>query len=165
MPPMLLPWTRGRRPPDYDLQVICLQCHTAVVDVRWPREFGRWPEAHRKAADAGDRRARRIYVLTLRALRQLERLPAAPSPKDETATLKRVRQSKRYQLWRVSHAYEEGVAVRLICWFPPEADTVVVTLFAGDKATIGDVFYNSVANRADPLIDQWRREKEQEAES
>jgi hypothetical protein len=57
------------------------------------------------------------------------------------------------------------VAVRLICWFPPEADTVVVTLFAADKATIGDVFYNSVANRADPLIDQCKRENAQEAES
>ncbi|WP_199238379.1 hypothetical protein [Kribbella steppae] len=50
------------------------------------------------------------------------------------------------------------MAVRLICWFPPESDTVVVALFAGDKARIGDVFYNSVGARADGLIDQWKRE-------
>jgi hypothetical protein len=35
---------------------------------------------------------------------------------------------------------------------------VVVALFAGDKARIGDAFYNSVGGRADGLIDQWKRE-------
>ena len=63
-----------------------------------------------------------------------------------------------YALWRVSHPYRVGVAVRLICWFPSESDTVVVALFAGDKARIGDAFYNSVGGRADGLIDQWKRE-------
>lgn len=83
-----------------------------------------------------------------------------PTRDTETATLKWVRQSKRYPLWRVSHPYREGGAVRLICWFPPDSDTVVVALFAGDKARIGDVFYNSVGTRADALIDQWKREVE-----
>lgn len=51
------------------------------------------------------------------------------------------------------------MAVRLICWFPPRASTVVVALFAGDKAAIGDVWYGSVASQAvDPLIDAWKRE-------
>jgi hypothetical protein len=50
------------------------------------------------------------------------------------------------------------VAVRLICWFPPDTGTVVVALFAVDKARLGDVFYDGVAARADPLIDQWKRE-------
>jgi hypothetical protein len=50
------------------------------------------------------------------------------------------------------------VAVRLICWFPPDTDTVVVTLFAGDKARTGDLWYDSVASRSDPLIDAWKRE-------
>jgi hypothetical protein len=35
---------------------------------------------------------------------------------------------------------------------------VVVALFAVDKARLGDLFYNGVAARADPLIDQWKRE-------
>jgi hypothetical protein len=35
---------------------------------------------------------------------------------------------------------------------------VVVALFAADKAHLGDVFYDGVAARADPLIDQWKRE-------
>ena len=50
------------------------------------------------------------------------------------------------------------VAVRLICWFPPKSTIVVVALFAADKAHLGDVFYDAVAARADPLIDQWKRE-------
>jgi hypothetical protein len=35
---------------------------------------------------------------------------------------------------------------------------VVVALFAGDKATIGGVWYSSVGARADALIEQWKRE-------
>lgn len=70
-----------------------------------------------------------------------------------------MRQSRRYPLWRVSHAYDPEVVVRLICWFPPDrTGTVVVSLFALDKARLGDVFYDGVAARADPLIDQWKRE-------
>jgi len=47
--------------------------------------------------------------------------------------------------------------VRLIVWFPPEErDRVVVALFAGEKASMGDVFYNSVASRADATIAQWQ---------
>jgi len=72
--------------------------------------------------------------------------------------LRWVRQPRRNELWRVSHAYHPTVAVRLICWFPPGSETVVVVLFAGDKAKFGDVFYDGVAARADPMIDQWKRE-------
>lgn len=80
-------------------------------------------------------------------------LPEPPARESETATLRWVRQSRRYPLWRVSHAYDPGVAVRLICWFPPDTGKVVVALFAVDKAKLGDVFYDGVAARADPLID------------
>jgi hypothetical protein len=63
-----------------------------------------------------------------------------------------VRQSCRYSLWRVSHAYDPEVTVRLICWFPPDTGTVVVALFAADKARLGDVFYDGAAARADSAI-------------
>ena len=56
---------------------------------------------------------------------------------EETAGLGWVRQSRRYELWRVSHAYHSQVAVRLIWWFPPKSNTVVVALFAADKAHLG----------------------------
>ena len=103
-------------------------------------------------------------MLVARALDQLRNLTAPPTEEAETATLRRVRQSRRYQLWRVSHAYDPEVAVRLICWFPPKADTVVVALFAAEKAKLGGVFYDSVAARADPMIDQWKRETSYEEE-
>jgi hypothetical protein len=112
----------------------------------------------RTEAAAGDQRSRTILTFTARALDQLRNLTDPPSEETEMATLRRVRQSRRYPLWRVSHAFRPEVAVRLICWFPPEAATVVVALFAADKAKLGDVFYDGVAARADPMIDQWKRE-------
>ena len=54
----------------------------------------------------------------------------------------------------MSHPFHEGFAVRLICWFPPDEGTVVVALFSGDKANMGDVFYDSVGSRADQIIEQ-----------
>jgi hypothetical protein len=116
-------------------------------------------------ARGGDSHARTILVYVARALDQLRNLPEPPARDSETATLRWVRQSRRYPLWRVSHAYDPEVAVRLICWFPPDTGTVVVALFAVDKARLGDVFYDGVAARADPLIDQWKRETAQEEEA
>ena len=74
--------------------------------------------------------------------------------------LKRVRQSGRHPVWRMSHPFEPEIALRLLCWFPGE-DTVVLALFAGDKAKMGQVFYDSVGSRADQIIDQWLREQEE----
>jgi hypothetical protein len=128
------------------------------MDIDWPTEFGRWLDSLEAEARAGNERARAILKYAARALDQLRNLAEPPTEETETATLQRVRQSRRYQLWRVSHAYDPEVAVRLICWFPPKADTVVVALFAADKAKLGDVFYDGVAARADPMIDQWKRE-------
>ena len=88
-------------------------------------------------------------------LRLLERLDAEPT--EDSAGLKRVRQSGRHPVWRLSHPFHPRVAVRLIVWFPPEQrDRIVVALFSGDKATMGDVFYGSVAARADAAIEQWK---------
>jgi hypothetical protein len=53
--------------------------------------------------------------------------------------------------------------VRVICYFPPERDVVVVALLAADKAHMGDVFYSSVGSRADVLIDQWYRQTKEES--
>jgi hypothetical protein len=99
-----------------------------------------------------------LLAFTARALDQLRNLAEPPAEEAETATLRWVRQSRRYPLWRVSHAYHPQAAVRLICWFPPGTSTAVVALFAADKAKLGDVFYDGVAARADSMIDQWKRE-------
>jgi hypothetical protein len=50
--------------------------------------------------------------------------------------------------------------VRIICWFDEDSDSVVVVLFAADKAPMGDVFYNSVGARADQEIDKWKNERQ-----
>jgi hypothetical protein len=128
------------------------------MDLDWPAEFGRWLDRLEDQARSGDQRSRMILAFTARALEQLRNLAEPPTEETETATLRRVRQSRRYPLWRVSHAYHPEVAVRLICWFPPEVGTAVVALFAAEKAKLGDVFYDGVAARADPMIDQWKRE-------
>jgi hypothetical protein len=59
--------------------------------------------------------------------------------------------------WRLSHPFRDGIAIRLIVWFPPETPPVIV-LFANDKAQMGDVFYNSVGSRADQVISAYLRE-------
>jgi hypothetical protein len=120
------------------------------VDIDWPEEFGRWLDRLEDEARSGTVRSRLILTFTARALDQLRNLADPPTQDTETATLRWVRQSRRYQLWRVSHAYHPQVAVRLICWFPPGAGTVVVALYATDKAKLGDVFYDGAAARADP---------------
>lgn len=51
------------------------------------------------------------------------------------------------------------IAFRLICfWFLPHSTTVIVALFAADKARMGDVFYNSVGSRADAARSTWLHE-------
>lgn len=129
------------------------------MDVDGPEEL--WARLDKLEADArgGDRRARMVLVLVIEALDLLRGLQEPPSLAAETPDLKFVRQSRRYQLWRVSHPFNPELAIRLICWFPPDASAVVVALFFGDKAKIGDVWYDSVASRADRLIDQYKREK------
>lgn len=126
--------------------------------IDWPADFGDWLDDLDENARRGDKHAEQILILVTAALKHLEDLEAPPTRDVETATLKWVRQSKRYPVWRVSHPYREGVAVRLICWFPLDSDTVVVALFAADKAEMGDIFYSSVGVRADAYIDQWQRE-------
>ena len=128
------------------------------MEIDWPAEFGSWLDGLETRAANGDARADLLLDFVTAELKYLQELLVPPVKADETMELKWVRQSRRYELWRVSHAYHPDVAMRLICWFPPASDRVVVTLFGGDKARIGDVWYDSVASRADGLVDQWKRE-------
>lgn len=58
-----------------------------------------------QARGAGDARSRLLLTFTARALDQVRKLTDPPTDDTETATLGRVRQSHRYEVWRVSHAY------------------------------------------------------------
>lgn len=144
-------------PPDHSLRVILPRCNISGVRLRWPVEFEAWIRRAQQKSGEGNAYHRRQLELVAAALRMLRDLPAPPE--EDTAGLKRVAQSRTYQVWRTSHPYEQGIAVRLICWFPAGSDTVVVALFAGEKARIGDVWYNSVGHRADMIIEQWLREQ------
>lgn len=79
-------------------------------------------------------------------------------PLEDRPDLKRVRQSKKFPVWRTAHPFDAQIALRLICWFPPGSSSVVVALFAADKARMGDVFYDGVGARADVAIERWLRE-------
>ncbi len=98
-----------------------------------------------------------ILLAFLEELGDLEEEPLLDS-----ATLKRVRQSGKRQVWRMAHPFDPEIALRLIVWFAPGENRVVVTLFTGDKKSMGDVFYDSVGGRADQLVDRWLREREAE---
>lgn len=122
--------------------------------IDWSSEFDRWLiELERRAAD-GHGRADAQLDLVNAMLEYLQDLKEPPA--DDTPTLKRVRQSRKYQVWRVSHPFRDGMAIRLIVWFPPDAPPVIV-LFGNDKAQMGDVFYNSVGSRADQVIAAYLR--------
>jgi hypothetical protein len=133
------------------------------VIIDWPASFGDSLERLESRAEQGDEQARQQLDRVILEMRLLQRLAAAPE--DESAGLKRVRQSGQHPVWRLSHPYNSAVAVRLIVWFPPaRPDHVVVALFFGDKASMGDVFYDSVGPRADAAIGQWQYEKREDTE-
>ncbi len=130
------------------------------MNVDAPEEFFDWLDRTEAKARSGDEHARRVLARAtdaLNLLRSLSRAPTADMP-----DLKRVRQSGEHLVWRTAHPYDPDIALRLICWFPPTTDTVVVALFAGDKAHMGDVFYNTVGSRADAAIHQWQYQTQEE---
>lgn len=128
------------------------------MDIHRSGQFKRWVDQLVVKAKAGDPVALRMAKHVVDELDYLQALDAEPD--EDTATLKWVRQSKKYRVWRLSHPFDPLMAVRIICWFDPLSDAVVVVLFAADKAPMGDVFYDSVGNRADQAIDQWKIENE-----
>jgi hypothetical protein len=130
---------------------------SVYVLIDWTLEFDQWLDRLEARAADGDQSASATLMYVLAELDYLQNLEVQPT--DDTATLMRVRQSRKYQVWRVSHPFDQNVAIRLICWFPTDSQVIVVQ-FAGDKARIGDAFYDSVGTRADALIQQWKRQTE-----
>jgi hypothetical protein len=120
------------------------------VLIDWTREFDRWLT---RVEDLGGS----ALEWTLALLDQLEGLDRAPA--DETATLKRVRQARRHELWRLAHPFVPEVAIRLIVWFPDD-QRAVIALMGFDKARLGDVWYAGAAVRCEAMIDQWLREQQ-----
>ncbi|WP_099020936.1 hypothetical protein [Mycolicibacterium palauense] len=124
--------------------------------IDWSGEFDAYLTRLEQSELADDQRRLDLLYAELEVLADLDGAPA-----EDTATLKRVRQSRRYPVWRVAHPFVSGFAVRLIVWFPSERE-VVVALFSADKANMGDVFYDSVGTRADAAIDSWKMQTAKE---
>ncbi|SNT60699.1 hypothetical protein SAMN05421812_112163 [Asanoa hainanensis] len=122
--------------------------------IDWSSEFNTWLTQLEGRASDGDARALAQLDLVNAQLEYLQDLKEPPT--DDTPTLRRVRQSGKYLVWRISHPFREGIAIRLIVWFPPDAPPMIV-LFANDKAQMGDVFYSSVGSRADQVIAAYLR--------
>ena len=118
-----------------------------IVD--WTGEFDRW-------LTHAEEQSGRLLAVAVALLQELSDLPA--KPEEETATLKRVRQARRHELWRVAHPFDPAVAVRIICWFPQRH---------GDRdrprrvrqETIGDVSYASAAARGEAMADARLRQE------
>ena len=127
------------------------------MNIDWSCEFDR--QLDQFETDKSER-GQRVYRLLTIMLKQLRDLGVAPT--EDTAMIKRVRRSRVRKVWRISHPYREGIALRLIVWFPPVDGRVVVALFAGEKASMGDVFYDSVGSRADQIIERWLEDTEEE---
>ena len=125
-----------------------------IVD--WTVEFDRWWENIESKSDPLSKRIATIVFAQMKFLTDLE-----SKPEENMATLRTVVQSKKYRLWRVSHPYEKDIAVRLVVWFPPDDVAVVVVALGNNKAPMGDIFYDGVANRADAAIDKWLKDTEE----
>lgn len=114
-----------------------------IVD--WTEEFDHWFTSAEK--EGGKR-----FIYATHLINVLMRLPCRPTV--ESPELVRVKQARRYELWRVAHRFDPEVAVRVICWFPSDQQ-VVVALVGFDKKQIGDVFYASGVARGEALVDAW----------
>jgi len=122
-----------------------------------PSSFSRQMAEISLRAKEGDAHAALMARYLYAELKYLEQLPEPPD--EDTAILKKVKQSRKYQVWRLSHPFDPNIAVRTICWFDLAENAIIVVLFAGDKADMGDVFYDSVGTRSDQIIEQYLRAK------
>lgn len=47
--------------------------------------------------------------------------------------------------------------MRCIVWFDPEHREAVLVVLAQNKARLGDIFYDSIGDRADAIIEEYKR--------
>ncbi|CUU59966.1 hypothetical protein Ga0074812_13390 [Parafrankia irregularis] len=67
------------------------------MDIDWPEDFGRWLDHLEEEVRAGDENSRLLLAYAARALDQLRNLTDPPTRDSEMATLRWVRQSRRYR--------------------------------------------------------------------
>jgi hypothetical protein len=129
------------------------------VDIGWQTDFGRWLDRLEEQARSGDQRSRTFLTFTARALDQLRSLADPPGDDDETATCGRFGSHAGISCGAPGGGRPPDLLVPARVWHRRGRSV------RGEKAKLGDVFYDSVAARADPLIDQWKRETGYEEKS
>jgi len=125
------------------------------MEVEWGSQFEKALRRAEQEALGGTGEASERFAQLhglLDSLRRLDNKPSSESPK-----YKRVRQARRYELWRIAHPYNPHAAVRVIVWFP-SSDKAVLALFAFDKAKLGDIWYDRATRESEATLDQWRRD-------
>ena len=129
----------------------------AHVLIDWAGEFDRWWQniEERRTLDTRSRQIAGIVGTQLDFLQELDQ-----RPEEESLQFRRVVQSKKNFVWRISHPRREGIAIRLVVWFPQYNTDLAVVVMGVDKAKMGDIFYDGVGNRADFLIREYLRDEE-----
>ncbi len=124
--------------------------------IDWTREFDKWWEKveEQQNLDARSRQIAKIVGTQLDFLQEL-----AQMPEENSMQIRRVALSKKNLLWRISHPYREGIAIRLVLWIPPYERDLAVIVMGVDKSKMGDIFYDGVGNRADLLISEYLRDE------
>ena len=125
--------------------------------IDWTGEFDRWWQniEERRTLDTRSRQIAGIVGTQLDFLQELDQVP-----EEDSLQFRRVVQSKKNLLWRISHPRREGIAIRLVVWFSQYDRDLAVVQMGVDKAKMGDIFYDGVGNRADFLIREYLRDEE-----
>jgi hypothetical protein len=120
--------------------------------VDWTDEYQQWRDRLDIASEKGNADSQKQIDIADAQMEFLTELEL--EPEEESPTMMKIRQSGKYQLWRVSHRFISGIAVRTVAWFPDDKTMVLVAIGA-EKSSIGDLFYDSIAKRADAAIDRY----------
>lgn len=139
---------------------LCVWCTVGDMLIDWSDEFDAW--WNRVEAAAKDKPYFAVvYAYVLAALELLGSMDAAPTA-DDRPTLVYVLESRQYPLWRISHPYRDGYAVRVVVWFTDHAgDPMAFVVLAGDKAKAGNTWYHHLGAKADRIINRWLEGMEQ----
>ena len=125
------------------------------------RQAADWISRLIARAKSGDLLALAMADYVYSELRYLQNLKDVPL--EDTATLRQIVQSRKYQLWRVSHPFDPMVAMRTVVWFDPDRKETLLIVLAQDKKHLGNLFYNSIGDRADQIIEEYKRERDRYA--
>ena len=118
------------------------------MDFRATATFVRWFQSIEDAELA------RLVNQLRRSLTRLTERPSEP-----TANLTPVVQAARHNIWRISHLYQDGYAVRLLVWFPDDNADEIVIVFAGNKHPNHDLWYDRATREAEAAVDQLIRQR------